>query len=159
MSVLVYQPLRFYYYILNRICLLLKNQTDKFGCNLSLFGSFLNVLSEFAIAEDTNAYSVKPNGIVSSCIEYIENNLSGDLSIENISANINFSPSSVAHTFKKEIGISIHKYVTQKRLFYAQTLLNDRTPPTETYALCGYSNYSSFYKAYVKAFGKRPKDY
>ena len=150
-----FSPLTFS--LLNKICAILeKGVTPTDG--LFLYGAFFSILTEFATTEHIERYEQKQNALVTQCIEYIENNLNEDLNVEKISRDINFAPSTVAHSFKKQMGIPLHKYIVQKRLYFAKTMLDKGYSPTEVYLSCGYTNYSSFYKAYIKIFGKTPKE-
>jgi AraC-like DNA-binding protein len=122
-----------------------------------IYGAFLSVISSFS-EMNTKAPERRISRIVSDAIDFIEKNLKDELSLEAISKNIGISPSLLSHTFKREMGITPHSYVSQKRLFYAKALLNEGERPTDIFSLCGYRDYSSFYKAYTKAFKKRPRD-
>ena len=95
-------------------------------------------------------------GELGQIIRYISENLSGDLTAETLSRQMHCSLSEFTHTFKKEIGIPVHQYVIQRRLIFAQTLLQSGEKPSKIYADCGYGDYSSFYKAYMSFFGYPP---
>ena len=96
------------------------------------------------------------NGELVELLRYISENLSRDLSVKILSQRMNVSASSVTHRFKKTLGISVHRYVTQRRLIYGQNLILAGHKPSKIYSDCGYRDYSSFYKAYVLFFGYPP---
>lgn len=121
------------------------------------YGAFLLLASWLSTSATSQVKFDGEDTLVSNCAKYIENNLSNDLSIAKISESLNFSPSTVSHVFKRQTGISIHNYIVQKRMIYAKKLLETKSP-TQVHLECGYADYSSFYKAYVKMFGKSPKD-
>jgi AraC-like DNA-binding protein len=54
------------------------------------------------------------------------------------------------------LGISVHRYITEKRMMHAFSKIKDGALPTKIYTECGYNDYATFYKAYVKIFGKAP---
>ncbi len=56
--------------------------------------------------------------------------------------------------FKKATGTNMGQYITVKRLVTARKLLHDGAKPTTVYSECGFGNYSTFYRAYVKNFGE-----
>jgi len=58
--------------------------------------------------------------------------------------------------FKNELGVSIHKYITEKRMIYARKLIYSGENPTNIFEKCGFSDYSTFYKAYKKMFSVSP---
>ena len=47
---------------------------------------------------------------------YIDEHLSEDLSLERLAAELFVSKYHIAHVFKDEIGMSIHQYISKKRL-------------------------------------------
>ena len=56
------------------------------------------------------------------------------------------------------MGISLMKYIHNKRLLLAQERIRAGGKPTEVYALCGYKDYATFFRAYTKYFDKNPSD-
>ncbi len=91
-------------------------------------------------------------------INYINLNLTTDLRIENISDKFFLSKAQLCRTFKKSTGSTIQNYISVKRLSNAKQLLNEGITPTDVYLLCGYNDYSSFYRAFTKYYGKKPKE-
>lgn len=87
---------------------------------------------------------------------YISEHLSEDLTVATLAKKMNISVSGISHIFKKEMGIPVHRYVTQRRLIFAQSLLLTGKKPSKIYSDCGYKDYSSFYKAYCLHFGYPP---
>lgn len=143
-------------FALKKICMATKNTADA-NAKFTAYGAFLMLLAEV----DSSGEAVVPrpregNNIISECIDMINKNLKKDISISTISKDLNVSPSSLTHTFKKEMGISIHKYVLQKRLIRAKKLIEAGHKPTKIYFDCGYQDYSAFYKAYLNLFGHPP---
>lgn len=98
------------------------------------------------------------NVLLVQLTDYITQNLSGDLSIKALAKIINASPSYLTHRFQKEVGIPLHRYITQKRMIYARELIDSGEKPTKIYLDCGYKDYSSFYKAYCDFFSAPPSE-
>lgn len=95
-------------------------------------------------------------GEMHAITHYIAQHLSEDLTVDTLAKRMGISSSGITHLFKKELGISIHQYVTQRRLIFAQSLLKAKKKPSKIYTDCGYKDYSSFYKAYMQFFGYPP---
>ena len=93
--------------------------------------------------------------LVARAITYIDGHYREKISIDSIAKALNVSKSLIAHYFKCELNISVYRYITEKRLAYAHRLIKDGTPITEVSRICGYGDYSVFYRAYTKMFGKR----
>lgn len=137
----------------------LKHVLEEGGDNSGFYAysAFLMLVTELDITgtyEETDFCT--NNGLMSEIMEYISNNLSEDLSIKALAKRFHISSSSIAHLFKNEFGISLHKYITQKRLLYAQKLIHSGNRPTKIYAEAGFKDYSSFYKTYHRFFNTSP---
>lgn len=91
--------------------------------------------------------------------EYIEDHLTEDLSLENLSELFYASKYHIAHVFKDNIGLSIHQYIMKKRLNLCKEAISGGMSITEVYHLFGFGDYSSFYRAFKKEYGISPKDY
>ena len=61
--------------------------------------------------------------------------------------------------FKENVGLSIHQYITKKRLSLCQEAIRSDTNITEVYQAYGFGDYSSFYRAFKKEYGISPKEY
>ena len=96
------------------------------------------------------------NEIIRTAIEYINRNLDKPLTIHAIAQACNISDSSLSHIFKKEMYISIHKFIVKKRLIQAHHRICVGEAATVVAMECGFQDYSGFYKQYKKAFGFPP---
>ena len=65
----------------------------------------------------------------------------------------------IAHVFKDNIGMSIHQYITKKRLNLCKEAISGGMSITDAYHRFGFGDYSSFYRAFKKEYGISPKDY
>ena len=65
----------------------------------------------------------------------------------------------IAHLFKEKYGLPIHQYIIKKRLSLCKDALLNNEEITEICLLCGFSDYSSFYRAFKKEYGLSPKQY
>lgn len=90
---------------------------------------------------------------------YIEEHLEEDLSLDTLSQKFYVSKYHIAHIFKENLGMSIHQYITKKRLRLCQDAIRGAIPITEAYQTFGFGDYSSFYRAFKKEYGISPKDY
>ena len=91
--------------------------------------------------------------------EYIEEHLEEDLSLERLAKQFFVSKYHIAHVFKDNIGLSIHQYITKKRLNLCREAISGQMSITEAYHKFGFGDYSSFYRAFKKEYGISPKDY
>lgn len=90
---------------------------------------------------------------------YIEDHLDEDLSLETLAKEFYVSKYHIAHVFKEKLGMSIHQYITKKRLALCRETILGKDSITEIYQTFGFGDYSSFYRAFKKEYGISPKDY
>lgn len=90
---------------------------------------------------------------------YIEEHLVEDLSLDILSRKFYVSKYHIAHVFKENLGMSIHQYITKKRLRLCQEAIRGNMSITEAYQTFGFGDYSSFYRAFKKEYGISPKDF
>ncbi len=93
-------------------------------------------------------------------IEFIEENLEGDLSLEAMAAVVEVSPLYLARAFKSAVGQSPHQYVLQRRLERAKDLLRSTDRPIVDVALsAGFSSQSHLSNWFLRQVGVSPAAY
>ena len=89
-------------------------------------------------------------------IHYVNRHLTEDLTLDSICEKFFLSKSQLQRIFKKATGTTVWQYITVKRLAMAKQLLEAGEQPTHIYTRCGFTDYSTFYRAYVKQYGHCP---
>lgn len=97
--------------------------------------------------------------LYTNLVEYIENHLEEELSLEKLAEEFYVSKYHIAHVFKDSIGLSIHQYITKKRLLLCEEAIRAKMNITDVYQTYGFGDYSSFYRAFKKEYGISPKEF
>ena len=92
-------------------------------------------------------------------IEYINENLSGDISIEKIAKEFFLSKSRIEHLFKECTGLSMWDYIILHRLILCNEYIKNGATVKEASYQSGFCNYSNFYRLYKKHMGMTPSEY
>lgn len=145
-------------HILERMCLLLQTKADSPYVETALYGYLQSLLSELLISKtaSTDPQYFNHDTLITECIHYINENFTNKFTIEAMASELNCSVSGLSQKFKNSMGVTIHQFVTEKRLLYAQKLLSENRLATKIYTDCGFNDYTTFYKAYRKRFGEAP---
>lgn len=96
---------------------------------------------------------------VDDILTYINQNISEELSLENLSSHFYLSSSYLCRIFKSTTGTTINKYITARRITIAKSLLTEGYSVTDACEKCGFNDYSNFLKSFTKAVGISPKKY
>ncbi len=93
-------------------------------------------------------------------IEFIEDNLEGDLSLQSMAAEVDISPLYLARAFKAAVGQSPHQYVLARRIERAKELLRNTDLPVVDVALSsGFSSQSHLSHWFIRQIGVSPAVY
>jgi AraC-like DNA-binding protein len=88
----------------------------------------------------------------------VNEHLYEELSLDTICKKFYISKPQLCRIFKRATGSTVWEYVTTKRLIAAQRLIRSGIPVAEAARKCGFGDYTSFYRAYRKQFGEKPKE-
>lgn len=93
-------------------------------------------------------------------IEFIEENLDGDLSLHAMGAEVDISPLYLARAFKAAVGQSPHQYVLSRRIERAKELLRNTDLTVVDVALsAGFSSQSHLSHWFIRQVGVSPAAY
>ena len=93
---------------------------------------------------------------VVSLLQYLNLHLADPLTIDELAARFYISKYHMMRKFKEETGYTIHNYIVSKRLLLARTQIAEGTPVLKAAQLSGFSDYTTFSRAYKKQFGSAP---
>jgi len=124
-----------------------------------LFLEFMIQLNRTAISNRINYQdSDMANTKLLQILDYINENLTDDITIDKLSSKFYLNRYYLMHFFKEGTGYTIGNYITRKRLLYAKNLVQKGKTLTEACFESGFKNYSTFSRAFKKAFHTMPKN-
>ena len=99
----------------------------------------------------------KKKSLSERIVIYVNEHLTEEISVPLLAQQFYLSTSQLGRIFRQATGAAPWEYITKKRLTIAREMLKNGTSAQETAENCGFKDYSVFYRAYVKHFGKAPK--
>lgn len=96
--------------------------------------------------------------IIKKTINYINKNLSKELSLESIANALYISRVSLNRKFREMMGCTVWEYVIRRRIYSARQRLFLGASIADAYQKSGFNDYSSFFRAYKKVVGTSPSE-
>lgn len=127
------------------------------GC-LTMFFVYLNNLcnrEEYWFRDE----NVVQHPLVGQISDYIEAHIGERITLEELAEYIHMSKYHFLRKFKELTGVTVHAFVTNKRLIKACELLKAGENITQVYQTCGFTDYSSFLRNFKSTFGVSPGKY
>lgn len=107
-----------------------------------------------------NVKTEKLNGIIKKSLKFIHANFSKDISLDDVSYEVDVTPYYFSRLFKEEIGVNFIEYVTNLRINKAKELLaNEDFSMKEICMEVGYADPNYFSRTFKKREGVSPSEY
>lgn len=123
---------------------------------------FLYYVTKNFSAKNTSLSPVasKSYTAVLDAVEYINNNYSMKLPLDDLAARVGFSRYHFSRIFKENTGVTVVEHINARRCDSAAFLLRETHKPiSEIAAECGFESPSYFAKSFSEAYGILPSDY
>lgn len=119
----------------------------------------LPLLKRAILNESASPLQAEKPMLLDLVIAYVETHLDDRISLEDIARHFFVSQSTVSQTFRKKMGVSFYKYVTQRRLIVAKSLILQGLSLETVGEQVGFSDYSTFYRAFRQEYGISPRQF
>lgn len=97
---------------------------------------------------------------VQEVIKQVHHNYAEDISLKQLSGELHMNVMYLGQLFKKEVGMSLSKYLNDYRIEQAKTLLTETNlTVAEIGFKVGYQNQAYFYRVFKSAANKSPKEF
>lgn len=97
--------------------------------------------------------------LLDQALAYIESHLSRKVTLADVARHLWVSQSTISQIFRNKMGVSFHRCLTQRRLIAAKLLISRDIPLEDVSHQVGFTDYSSFYRAFKQEFGISPRQY
>lgn len=148
-----------------------ESYSDSVGATLLANGIFLQFMVELnrlagTLAADgsstdsgdhSDIRTTENSALISRVLAYIGAHCHEELSLDSIAAYFYVSKYHLSHAFSREVGISVYRYITIRRLMLARQLLSRGIPAGEVCYHSGFRDYAGFYRAFKAEYGISPR--
>lgn len=124
---------------------------------LLLFFSYLNVLCR--VGEYFSTEELVGNSLVEQVSAYIDEHMEESITLDTLAEQVHMSKYYFLRKFKEMTGVTVHTFLTDKRLIKACQGLREGQSITQVWQSCGFSDYSSFLRNFKAAYGVAPGRY
>lgn len=133
-----------------------------FGSEMSAYGLFLQFmvqLNRMALHTDIQQEETEQlSPLVQKALNYINEHISQEMSLESIAGQFYVSKYHLSHAFTREVGVSVYRYIMMRRLLMARQMLSAGESAGQVCRSCGFSDYTSFYRAFRSEYGISPRE-
>lgn len=137
-------------------------EAGQLGWSTMVNASTANVLIQLLRADiNCHVHPMKAEQpeLLDRVLTYVEDHLSEKLSLAEIAHHFYVSESTISQTFRKKMGLSFYRCVTQRRLIAAKQLIAEGNSLESIAEQVGFSDYSSFFRAFKQEYGIAPRQY
>lgn len=139
-----------------------ESERQEDGWEAAVIGNTMQLLSHLKRATaERSVHSLKAEKptLLDQLTGFVEQNYASRITLELVAGRHFVSPSTVSHLFQQTLGVSFYRYVTQRRLIAAKSLIEKGVLLEDAALQSGFSDYSGFYRAFRREFGISPRQY
>ena len=137
-------------------------ERQKEGWEAAVVGNTITLLTQIKRAlsdASTGLMAAEKPELLDRIMAYVEENYAEPINISVLAKHFFVSSSTVSHLFQQKMNVSFYRYVTQRRLIAAKTLISQGENLQDVAVNTGFQDYSGFYRAFKQAFGISPRQY
>ena len=134
----------------------------KTGWEAVVLGNTMKILAYLERAcrdRNTDILKAEKPDLLGKVTAHIEEHYAEYITVGDLAHKFYVSDSTISHMFKHKMGISLYRYITQRRLIAAKLLIAEKVPMEEISRRVGFADYSSFYRAFKQEYGISPRQY
>ena len=97
--------------------------------------------------------------VIPKIIRYITEHYAEEITLDDIAARFFISKSYLSRHFKAYTNATVYAYIMALRITHARRMIREGVPAVEAGRSCGFSDYSTFYKAFKAQTGMSPQQF
>ena len=121
--------------------------------------TLLTLMGRSILERTASVLKAEKPDLLNEVLAYIELHLSEKITLEETAKHFYVSVSTITQLFRQKMGTSFYRCVTQQRLISAKTLINEGKSLEDVSRAVGFTDYSTFYRAFKKEYGITPRQF
>ena len=142
--------------LLKKLLYMQENDIDPKFCAGAVELYLWTIFRSYGVIDTTHRNETQ---VIPQVIRYITEHFSEPLTLEDIAAEFFVSKSYLNRHFKAYTNSTVYAYIMALRLTHARRMLREGIPAVEAGRECGFSDYSTFYKAFKTQTGLSPQQF
>lgn len=137
-------------------------ERKKPGWQAALYANTVELLVQFyrvVLNEHSHAPASEKPELLDQILAYVEENLNSKITLTETARSFYVSESTISSLFRREMGVSFHRCITQRRLIAAKNLILGGCAMDAVAETAGFNDYSAFYRAFRSEFGISPRQF
>ena len=142
--------------LLKKLLYMQNNDIDPKFCAGAVELYLWTIFRSYGVIDTTHRNETQ---VIPQVIRYITEHFSEPLTLEDVAAEFFVSKSYLNRHFKAYTNSTVYAYIMALRLTHARRMLREGIPAVEAGRECGFSDYSTFYKAFKTQTGLSPQQF
>lgn len=136
-------------------------KAKEYGYNLLMqsYATILIILINKQFSVFKHVTPQKEIGTIPKIIAYINEHIEDDLNLDTLSNIFFISKYHLIRKFKEYTNSTVYDYIISKRIIYAKKLMRQGTSAIDSSRICGFADYSNFFKSFVRKTALTPKQF
>ncbi|MBE5929267.1 MAG: AraC family transcriptional regulator [Lachnospiraceae bacterium] len=136
--------------------------SDAYGNDLLCYSYLIQLLvmtnTLYKKADSFNYKNLMPQMVIDT-MKYVDENLTNEITLDDLSAKFGFNGNYLSSQFKKNTGLTLRNYIIEKRITLAKKLLSQGYSVSAACYNAGFNDYSNFIRTFKKCTGISPGRY
>lgn len=144
------------YKLLSKLFKSIYSNKDAMEIEIYLIDALSYLIKEYTFTTKNHKNMFDDKLVVKSSIEFIHDSIESNITLEELSKNVNMSKYHFLRVFKKQIGTTPHNYIVMQKVQNATRKIMTGTSIAEASFSSGFSDQSHFTRNFKKIYGYTP---
>lgn len=136
-----------------------KDYYGKEMMNRSYIMQLFTIINSYIVKESGKKYHNETSSLISQVIEYLNENYKENITIDTLCERFYTNRQSLTKLFKEYTTLTIHNFINLTRIAKAKQLILEGSLPSKLHSMCGFQDYTTFYRAFKRSEGISPQQF